>query len=327
MAKWLVGTWAVRRILTSDLLFKLCFRRGLFVFLFHEVSDRPSPFNHEHNLNITPGQFKDQIETIKDLFTVISPETLETSRFSTPAAMITFDDGMEGTFTNALPILEAQECPSLIFMNMGPVDGDIFWSGLIVYLCKHHPDFVEGLKQRLGGQVGAQLFLQCTKDFVHEYLESQDRDEIYRKVRAYYGSFSKREDLEKAQKSQLVSIGNHLYNHYNCQTLDDKSLEEAYEQNESAMEPYRNKVPMFSYPFGQPQTCYSQRTNQVIKKMGARYIFSAHSAINFKRTSKFLYRLPIEPHIKTKDDFKMMFIKVAFRQLFDRRYLQHETNL
>ena len=124
------------------------FNKLLTVFVFHDVTNKPSKFSYTNNLFISPDLFKYQIKFIKNNFNIISPINILNKELPDRAAFISFDDGFKSYFDVALPILEKNNVPSLIFLNMGPINGEIFWSGLLLYLTKYKSDFREHVKNR-----------------------------------------------------------------------------------------------------------------------------------------------------------------------------------
>ena len=111
-------------------------KKTLTIFVYHDISDDPSEFSCTFNLNVYPKVFDYQISFIKDNFNIISPDDLLKGKIPSKAALVTFDDGFRSYFRNAVPILEKYKVPSIIFLNMEPVKGSVFWSGLITYLCE-----------------------------------------------------------------------------------------------------------------------------------------------------------------------------------------------
>lgn len=276
------------------------------VFLYHEVSDCPSEFNKRYNLNVPPSIFKKQIEAIRGLFNVISPTQLLSGDFKTPAALITFDDGMAGYFENAVPILESLKCPSIVFMNMAPVDGEICWASLATYLTTIDHGFKNELKQYFHGSnaQSPHFFLYLTKDIAENYLNKVDREEIYDNVRNFSQGFSTRQHLSESANSKYVYLGNHLYNHYNATILSKKDLQKEYLRNKTELDKYPNSTEMFSYPYGQPDTCYNTETNSILFNLGAQRIFSADAALNFQKDNPFIDRMPILENNYCAEDIK-----------------------
>jgi hypothetical protein len=276
-----IQTPLVTRVVGSRMISKLALKKRTSVFLYHEVSPEPSEFHQQFDLNVRPEIFEEHVRLILQNFNVITPLELMSGGYDTPAALITFDDGTRGIFDHALPILERYSTSSLIFLNMGPVEGHVFWAGLVAYLCTYRPDFVRYVNHRVTDAPLKQipLFLRPTPTMVEQYLDEVDRAAIYTAARNYYGEFASPEDLSMAETSNLVYFANHLFNHYNCARLTAEELRDIYLKNQVELEKYGNAVPIFSYPFGQPGSCFNSQTSKLLQELGAKLIFTAFPRI------------------------------------------------
>jgi len=275
--------------------------RALTVFVYHDISDKPSEFSRKHQLNVPPALFDYQLGFIKDVFNIISPDDLLDLKIPPKAALITFDDGFRSFFRNALPILKLQQISCVIFLNMGPIKGEMFWAGLISYLCQKRPDFVEYLKGLLPRRFATfPLFLQCSKNVVNRYLEKTGEDFATR-VAEFTGEFARESDLSQASIDNVVYYGNHLYNHYVPGLMEPNQLLEAFRNNSKELEKYPNYRNVFSFPFGQPGTCFSGSQVDLLLENGAQKVFRSSGSINFDPNSAYLDRIALttwnnEPH-------------------------------
>ena len=82
----------------KDIFFKKLIKNDLLILLYHDVSDNPSEFHKDHNLNVSIKKFKDQIRFLSKYYNFISPLDLLNGKFERPAALITFDDGIKTNF-------------------------------------------------------------------------------------------------------------------------------------------------------------------------------------------------------------------------------------
>lgn len=269
----------------------------LVIFLYHDVTCAPSAFSRDHNLNVSPERFRQQVRMIIEDFDVISPLDLDAPSKGRPRTLITFDDGLPSYFEEALPILEEFNCPSLIFLNIAPMEGEVFWSGLVTFLSRS-PEFQEFAKS--WGIESSNLFLLCTPLMVDEFLSRVDRQMVFRQAREYYGRFSSFRHLEQAQTSRLCFFGSHLYNHFNAKSLTEPDLRQAYLKNHERLSKYPNYISLFSYPFGQPGTCYDSGTDKLIESLGAKWIFSAYPLPN-RPNSKFLNRISMVEQVQSRE--------------------------
>lgn len=288
-------------LITSRMIFNSIRQKSLFVFNYHEVSNSPSRFSNDCGLNVKPDLFRKQLLWIKNNFHVISPEDLLKYEFDYPAALITFDDGFASTFREGAPILREMNLPGIVFMNMAPLEGHIFWSGLVVYLCKYNKDFIRYITIKYP-YVKENLFLHCTESDVKDFVKENNCQNIYEEARSYYGKFATTVDLEKSSLSGLY-LGNHLYNHFNAANISLHDLERQYLLNEEALMKYSNYINFFSYPFGSPN-CYNKDTDELIASLGARRIFSAYPLANTKGSAKKIHRVSPTSLIIDETSFK-----------------------
>lgn len=265
----------------------------LLVFIYHDVSEAPSEFSKAYNLNVFPEIFEYQINFIKKNFRIISPKDLTRGKFPNKAALITFDDGFRSYFVSAIPILEKHRVPSINFLNMETVKGGLFWGGLITYLYKERKSFKNYLKKAAPKALELRpSYLLCNKKLVKDYL-AETGDSFEKEVRQFSGEFADESDLRKASINPLVFFGNHLYNHEVPLWLSNEELLRSYLKNEEELKNYPNFMNMSSLPFGQPNTCYSQKQVNLLLEQGAKKVFSSSGCINFDINSTVLDRIPL----------------------------------
>jgi len=276
------------------------------------VTENPSDFSKAHQLNVRPALFETQLDFITKHFTIISPGELTTNDYPTPAALITFDDGLRSYFHTAVPILQKRNIPSIIFLNMEPVEGKLFWSGLVTYLSEFDKEFQEYIHSVVEVKDNEPLFLQCSRRTVDEYLQNHPQKEILiGKARKYYGGFATYEDIMKGAMNPLVYFGNHLYNHYNVLMMTDFELQETFFLNKEKLSDFPNTLPFFSYTFG----CFESQHTEKIFRMGAKAVFGSNGGINTKKGKQFYDRIGITERIKTMDDLATTVVKRNVKHL------------
>ena len=77
-----------------------------------------------------------------------------------------------------------------------------------------------------------------------------------------------------------------------------------YKDLKQDIKKYPNYIDFFSYPFGQPGSCYNLKTNQIVRNYGPSFIFSAFNAPNKIRGKDFLYRVTLPNKICSCEDFR-----------------------
>ena len=291
--------------LTSDRIFRALCGKQLAVFMFHDVSENPSKFSEVYNLNVAPNVFDSQLKLIKKYFRVIDPrEVNDILDINEPLALITFDDGLPGYFENAIPILNANDCPSIIFLNMEPVLGGTFWSGLVTYVCNFDSEFRSWVAAEHPDQKSVD-FLMVSRDLVNQYLASRSDPSAYLKIVAdFHGGFADIRMLEYAARCRGVYFGSHLFNHYNAANISESELTEAFQMNEVALRHYEKSLPLFSYPFGQPNSCFNARTHKLLLTLGASRLFDSVPLFNRRADSKLLHRINMTNDVVDEVAFK-----------------------
>lgn len=271
----------------------------LTVFCYHDVSEDPSQFSHRYELNVPPNVFEYQMDFIDKNFNVISPDDLINDNIPEKAALITFDDGFKSYFQTAVPIMEKYSFPSINFLNMATIRGEIFFSGLITYLCEMQPDFFDHVSSLC--QVNLQkkpLFLYCSKDIVDSYLKKKNIS-FDNEVKNFVGEFANQKELDLFHSNKLVYFGNHLYNHHVPLLLTNEELIESYMKNQKILNQYPNSRNLFAYPFGQPSTCFEKKQTDLLVKNSVHKIFSAYPIPNVDTDSSYLHRIPLFSYNKS----------------------------
>lgn len=279
--------------LTNKLIHSVTSKNSLSVFCYHDVSFEPSEFCRRHNLSITPDVFEFQIDFIRKHFNIICPKDLIKSELPDKAALITFDDGFHSIFKTAVPIMKSKQIPSLIFLNMAPIKGEVFWAGLIDYLCDNDQRFVNYLRRnRPVSSFNHFEYLSCSKKVVNSYLEDTGLN-IANKIKGYSGVFAQEEDLYAESENELLFYGNHLYNHYVSLTMTDQEFLDEFDKNKRMLEKYPNFINAFSFPFGQPNTCFDDHHIELLSKRSVHRVFYSSGKNNRTNSSYCLDRLAL----------------------------------
>jgi peptidoglycan/xylan/chitin deacetylase (PgdA/CDA1 family) len=299
-------------------LFENVSKNLLVTFNYHEISDNPSKFCTDFNLNVRPEIFAKQLIWIKKHFNVINPQQLVSGEFELPAALVTFDDGFKGAFTHGAKLLREAGVPAVVFMNMAMIQGRPFWSGLVTYLCHYSEEFKQFITIKYGKPMGDDFFLYSTKDDVSEFFGVYGKTDISLAAEAYYGELASAQDLLDSASAGIY-LGNHLFDHYNAVTLSPSDLTEQYMLNESALSEYSNHVPLFSYPFGQPVRCYNKETDALLASLGAARIFTAYSLFNQNKRAVRLHRISMFEYINSEKYFKAYCLVPACMNFMLRR--------
>lgn len=291
---------AANRVVGVPAVSQRILRKCLVVFIYHEVSNHPSLFNSMFGLNVSPAVFSRQLDLIREYFHVLDPVQLAGGRYETPGALVTFDDGNLSYFRDALPILKAKGIPSVVFLNMGPVGGEVCWSGLVTYL----QSFERGFYEQRGDRPTGYDFCEFTEAEVYRYLDSVDRDALFERVRVFRGPIAGEADVAAVAGEPLVYLGNHLHNHYNAILLNYRLTEE-YWKNQRIIDDHPRGLRWFSYPF----SSYNDETTRVIRAAGAKAVFAVGGLPNVNGDCDVYYRVQLDEDVLTERDMLSRVLK------------------
>lgn len=265
--------------------------KGLTVFAFHDVSNRPSQFARRYGLVVSNETFERQIRWIKSNFEVVHPSAiLANEPLPKRAAVITFDDGYRGTFENGLPILERLGVPSLIFLNMQPI---LLESPVLSAMACFLDDAASGFAP-FCRQAGLEPpFHLSLNPRVWEDYKRGHGDIDMSAVGEFQGEFADLDTLRRWDGHPLVCYGNHLFEHWNAAALSSEELKDQYLHNEAELSSFSARVNLFAFTNGQPDTCFSALDVALLKSLGAGRVFSTAGGINQDKEEFLLGRVAL----------------------------------
>jgi len=306
MLKKILQSNIITFLLSIKIVSKFILKNSTIIVVYHGVSRKGPFFHKKFNLNIKPTLFEKQIIWLKNNFNIISPRDLLNKKYKKPAVMITFDDGDKSYIKEAVPILKKYKIPSIMFLNMDVIQGKLSWAGISTYLTHINKDFKKN---------NSINFLDIDKKQVNKFLKNNNKKNILKKIKKYTGNFLSLNELKKLDRSNLVFFGNHLYNHYNVINLNHKELKKQYFVNQNKIAKYNNYTKFFAYPFGQKETCYNFKTNNILFRFGASAVFSSNP-LNFNSNGKFFHRIPMAPRFNNNNGLISYLVLMRFKQLF-----------
>jgi peptidoglycan/xylan/chitin deacetylase (PgdA/CDA1 family) len=242
---------------------------------------------------VSPSLFEEQVRWIGRHFDVIHPRTLtEGGELPARAALITFDDGFEGTFLNALPILARFGFPCAVFMNMGHVaDGTPLLSAHVSLLTQDHPRFAAYCASR---GLPAPYHLTVTPTVLSAFL-AENADIPLDRINAYTAPMVGPDLLREWAASPDVVLGNHLYRHWNFSALTDQEFREEFARNHKALAQLGHDSALFAYTNGVHPEPLDAVHEQVMRGLGVRSAFTSRHGVNPAARGFFLGRIPISP--------------------------------
>ena len=286
------------------------------VFLFHEVTNNPSEFASDHNLFLDNDTFEKQINWISRQYTIIDPNNLTNGsnlnyKNNKRNALITFDDGSASIFKNAAPILRKYGLRAIVFLNMGPINREEnFYSGLISYLNSKDYLFKKSIENIFPKKDDNFLFYSMND--IKKFSSATKTRYFSKKLQKYHGNFASIEQL--ISNNDVFVYGSHLYNHFNAVNLSNSELKVQVEKNSTELKKVNGEPRLFSYPFGQPSSCYNLATDQALRELGIKKIFYANIMENKSFYQNSFYR------IATEKKFNLGYMKFIsiFRPFFNQ---------
>lgn len=266
---------------------------SLTVFVLHDVTDSPATFTESNDISVTIDLFRMQMNFIAEHFNIISMGDVLKGNIPNRAAVITFDDGYKGTFDNALPILEGMKVPFTVFLNMSPINGGNFWAEKIYYLCQFEPQFTDFLISR-GIAITSHTQLECTQELLDEYEQNYGTSYLEH-LENYASPYVSNETLTQLGDCPYLTLGSHLYTHYNVRNLTGHVLDDQYHQNAVLLSKFDNYQPVFAFPFGVPGLCFSNRQVNDLMRSGATKLFTTWPQPNMDKTTHVLDRISLTP--------------------------------
>jgi len=265
------------------------------VFVFHDVTNRPSPWSEAMGLATGTHLFRRQLEWIRSDFNVISPREVDRGAVPRRAAVLTFDDGFASFRHDVLPVLESLDLPALVFLNMDVVDGGTSAACLTTWMD------VQG--------TGTERWKASTPGGHDRRLEevTANRDETA--LADFQGPHLDNADLADLAGHPLVSYGNHLANHWSVPHLDDAQFDHAATDNQRRLDPLAGSVRWYASPHG---VGTPERDARALE-LGMDRVLGGGGRLNPDPTSPMLDRVDVDQSISSRLAFRW---RLTFRTLF-----------
>jgi len=278
------------------------------VLLYHRVIDLK--FDPQL-LSVSVSNFKNHLEILKTEYNCLTINEFHKyldSGYRIPknSVVITFDDGYQDNYLNAVPILEDFKLQALFYISTGNINTkkEFWW------------DEVERIL--FFGNPPLKYFFNW-KNFEFSFLNwnNNTRDELYLKILPYFRSLNVNDrnsylnqlrhifnlskdardtnmamsldELKKFVKSPSVVIGGHTVNHPSLAHLSyHEQFSEIQESIKFLDQNLNQKTVDFSYPFGTASN-YNETTIAICKKLGLSYVAANFPKKVDKRTDKFQF--------------------------------------
>lgn len=244
--------------------------RGIILTLHRVVAAPPAAFSPNAILQVTPDFLRTAIIEARRLgFETVSMDEA-VARLDDPAAVrpfvvFTFDDAYHDTLTEALPVLQEQNCPFTLYVPTALVDGvgQVWWQALEDIIAAN--DIIVGHDESINGRLDASSSAAKQKLYDRLYQRMRTMPEADRV--ALLEDLAKRHGLdlaahcrdlimdwsevEKIAAEPLCTIGAHTIHHYELSKLPVEEARAEISQSVEVIEERLGKAPRhFSYPIG-----------------------------------------------------------------------------
>lgn len=263
-------------------------RKEAVILTYHSVNSTPLPFNVSHHID--EKRFEQHMRYLSNECHCISLDDLlsevkeKNNKLRTVA--ITFDDGFANNYSTAFPILKYFNIPATIFLPTNYIDSNtLMWPetiALSIHMTKKSKLFLNNAWYPIGNleekantyKAITVYFKKHDSDFiannVADLLEQADLTLSDLQKSPYFDDFRilNWQQVNELAESNLVSFGSHTINHKRLRQVND--VEAIYEITESKkiLENKLGNIDYFAYPYGGPDTDYSEQHKKMAKNAG-----------------------------------------------------------
>lgn len=249
-------------------------------------------------LCVSPIKFRQQMLYLKHNYQIVRFED-DWNTLDSDAVAITFDDGYLDNLKYALPILEEVEVPATIFISTGTMNQtkELWWDELeqLLIIGDDFPPLFQLKDEEFQCQWNTSTYEYRKNCYlgIHylmkNFISSDKREDwlmqlwkwrgLIRTVRESNLTVSV-EDCRKLAKSKMISIGAHTISHSSLANLDRKNQEmEIKTSIDSLSQILKQKITLFSYPFGVPKVDFNEDTVEICCNNGIIKAASTENAL------------------------------------------------
>jgi peptidoglycan/xylan/chitin deacetylase (PgdA/CDA1 family) len=286
------------------------------VILYHAAFSH-IPKNLEEGLhNVAPEELYKELKWLGKNFDIVSVDELFEYKRAGMAA-ITFDDAYQSVFQEAIPVIKSLKVPVAIFINGCSFLGNVFWRDKIRFLINNslESEFISYYSKISDSG----KFL--TKE--NFYWTSKSVNINSREIDQALDSFFKEHNISLNQidyclkdksslvPNELITYGNHSFNHYNLSSLSEEEQKQEIIKNHELLKRLGVKLSrVFSIPFGGKKH-FNETTIKIIKDLGYKGYLLSSNRINMKFYPE-LYSLPYAERYMAAHTFSL-FKKQIFK--------------
>lgn len=278
------------------------FEKKLAILIFHRVLDRPDPLRpYDPDIRL----FEQQIAQLTRWWNVLPLQeaiaSLRDGSLPARAVSITFDDGYEDNFRNAVPILKKHSAPATVFVATGFLDGGIMFNDLVTEAVRNsRKDAItvsdEADAIPLGNSSAERLDALGKVLGQIKYRGMDERETLARRIAAEHGYDPGSGPMMTSQqvrdtRQSGMEVGAHTERHPILREVSGEVAKREIEVGKSTLESIlQEEVQGFAYPNGKSARDFDQRDVDVVRTAGFDYAVTTDWSA--ARSSSDLYRLP-----------------------------------
>jgi len=278
-------------------------RARLSILIYHRVLAETDPiFPNE----VTARLFDAQMARLKLVFNVLplhaAVTQLNAGTLPARAACITFDDGYADNLTLATPILKKHGLHATFFIATAYLNGGRMFNDTVIEAIRHSRDDELDISALGLGRhdVGTP---QAKRDAIIKilpkvkYLPLNQREDKVAELARMVSDIPLANDLmmTTAQLKALhvagMGIGGHTSRHPILANLDDSALRQEITEGKEFLETtLGEKIALFAYPNGKPDTDYLPRQASIVRELGFDVAVSTQQGVATQTSD--LFQLP-----------------------------------
>lgn len=274
----------------------------LIVLIYHRVLNEKDSF---YSGDVDIETFDWYMSIVSKQFNVLplseAVERLGKNSLPARALAITFDDGYEDNYTNALPVLKKYQLPATFFVATGFLDGGIMWNDIVIESIRatRHPTvelpFIDIDERPLNSEHDKTALIKEILGKI-KYLAFDERKDIVSKIMEMLEAsvpdnlMMKSSDVVKMSESGM-EIGAHTVNHPILSRIELDDAEKEITQSRNLLKELTGtEITGFAYPNGRPNQDYQLEHPALLKKCGFQYAVS--TAWGFANSKTDPFQLP-----------------------------------
>jgi peptidoglycan/xylan/chitin deacetylase (PgdA/CDA1 family) len=251
------------------------------ILVYHRVTDLQAD---PEMLAVSPGNFRQQIEYIKQHFSVLRFEE-EWSNTRKSAVIITFDDGYADNANEALPVLEEFGLPATFFISTGSIGiYNEFWWHQLERILLRDGDFPPRFRLQDSrysqswntASPNDRIILYHSLNKLMKKVSFVRRENWMDQLKSWAGPGNTdcihrsmtEEELKRLAASPWATIGAHTVTHSTLSALSEEEQRQEIISSRHTLEKITGKqITTFSYPFGRKKD-YNRTTIRLCREAG-----------------------------------------------------------